>query len=66
MANGKTKISLSKPQKVCNYILEANGEWNLCRRLGDVRLKTCDKCAFNRKNKDLMQKAIRYYRIVKA
>jgi len=58
------------PRKLCNYILETdivddNGEWNDCRRLGHVRLKTCEKCAFNSKNRALMAKARKYYRVVK-
>ena len=40
-------------------------EWNECRRLGPIRQKTCEKCAFNHKNAELMAKAKRYYRIVK-
>jgi len=57
-------------KKLCNYIEETNiisdtGEWNDCRRLGNVRPKTCEKCAFNIKNKELMEKARRYYRVVK-
>jgi len=40
-------------------------EWNDCRRLGTVRQKTCEKCAFNIKNKELMAKAKRYYRVVR-
>lgn len=58
------------PKKICNYILETkvineSGEWNDCRRLGLIREKTCDKCAFNHKNKELMDKARRYYRVTK-
>lgn len=50
---------------MCNFIIEANGEWNLCRRLGEIRPKTCNKCAFNRSNLKLMKKAKAYYRVVR-
>ncbi|MFH1786191.1 MAG: hypothetical protein ABH829_00860 [archaeon] len=59
--------------KLCNYLLEtectvrpdSDEVWVSCRRLGDVRVKTCDKCAFNVKNRKLRAKARMYYRIMK-
>ena len=61
--------------KLCNYLIEANvpngddegdeREWNHCRRLGQIRVKTCDRCAFNHKNRALRDKAKKYYRVMK-
>lgn len=54
-------------RKLCNYLIEKKDEDIIsCRRLGTVRFKTCEKCAFNFKNKKLLYKAKRYYGIIKA
>lgn len=53
-------------KKLCNFVLHVDGdEWNLCKRLGEVRPKTCEKCVFNKCNRKLMNKAKAFYRVVR-
>lgn len=59
-------MGVTSLKKLCNFVLHVDGtEWNLCKRLGEVRPKTCEKCVFNKCNRKLMNKAKAFYRVVR-